>query len=137
MNLKIITDPWAGILSAATFAMRSTVHTTLNATPGQLIFCHDVILNLKHKADWQAIKQHKQTIISKNDFKENSKRVPHTCGAGDKFLIERDANECKLNNKGPCKVTAVNDDGTPFCKKGIEIDNVNIRHCVPCHTKRK
>ena len=51
------TDPWAGILSATAFAMRSTIHTTLNATPGQLVFGHDMIMNLKHEADWQAIRQ--------------------------------------------------------------------------------
>ena len=31
-------DPWAGILTAAAFAICSTVHTTLKATPGQLLF---------------------------------------------------------------------------------------------------
>ena len=50
-------DPWAGILSAAAFAMRSTFHTTLNATPGQLVFGWDMILNIAHQADWQAIRQ--------------------------------------------------------------------------------
>ena len=31
-------DPWSGILSAAMFALRSTYHTTLEATPMQLVF---------------------------------------------------------------------------------------------------
>ena len=29
-------NPWAGLLSAVAFAIRSTYHTTLKATPGQL-----------------------------------------------------------------------------------------------------
>ena len=36
-------DPWAGILSAAMFALRATYHTTLQATPAQLVCwqrCH-------------------------------------------------------------------------------------------------
>ena len=31
-------DPWAGILAATAFAIRNTYHTTLKATPGQLVF---------------------------------------------------------------------------------------------------
>ena len=31
-------DPWGGILVAVAFALRSTYHMTLQATPGQLIF---------------------------------------------------------------------------------------------------
>eukprot|EP00957_Ditylum_brightwellii_P037772 2856597-Ditylum_brightwellii.AAC.1 len=31
-------DPWACILSAARFATRATVHTTIQATPMQLVF---------------------------------------------------------------------------------------------------
>ena len=45
------TDPWAGILSTAAFAMRSTFHTTLSATPGQLVFGRDMVLNMTHQAD--------------------------------------------------------------------------------------
>ena len=38
-------DPWSGILEATDFEIRSTHHTTLQATPGQLIFGRDMILN--------------------------------------------------------------------------------------------
>mmetsp|Transcript_17305 Transcript_17305/g.47261 ORF Transcript_17305/g.47261 Transcript_17305/m.47261 type:complete len:109 (-) Transcript_17305:3-329(-) len=31
-------DPWAGILAAVMFATRATYHTTLQATPSQLVF---------------------------------------------------------------------------------------------------
>jgi len=31
-------DPWSGILSATMFAVRATYHTTLQATPSQLVF---------------------------------------------------------------------------------------------------
>ena len=49
-------NPWAGILSAAAFAICSTYHTILKATPGQLVFGRDMILNIKYIADWEAIK---------------------------------------------------------------------------------
>jgi len=125
------TDPWAGILSAAAFAMRSTFHTTLNATPGQLVFGRDMILNITYQADWQAIRQRKQSVIKKNNEKENSKRIPHVCGVGDKFLLEKDANKHKLDDEGPCDAIAANDNGALKHKKGTVIDDANVGCCIP------
>ena len=39
-------DPWTGILCAVAFAVRSTYHTTLQATPGQLVYGRDLIFNI-------------------------------------------------------------------------------------------
>ena len=33
--------------------LQSTVHTTLGATPMQLVFGQDAVLNLSHEANWQ------------------------------------------------------------------------------------
>ena len=35
-------DPWGHFLNAAAWAICSTVHTTLDATPGQLVFGRDM-----------------------------------------------------------------------------------------------
>ena len=48
-------DPWSGILAAASFAVRATYHTTTQATPMQLVFGRDAILNVKHVHDWEEI----------------------------------------------------------------------------------
>jgi len=50
-------DPWKGILSATAFAVRSTFHTSLQSTPGQLVFGRDMIFNIQHIANWELIKQ--------------------------------------------------------------------------------
>ena len=68
-------EPWSRILSAVIFAMQSTVHTTTQATPMQLVFGRDAIMNLTFDANWQLIKMQKQEAINKNNAKENSKRV--------------------------------------------------------------
>ena len=46
-------NPWEGILAPVIFALQSTVHTTLGATPMQLVFGQDAIQNISHKANWQ------------------------------------------------------------------------------------
>eukprot|EP00957_Ditylum_brightwellii_P063228 4799300-Ditylum_brightwellii.AAC.1 len=53
-------DPWTGILSAVRFATRVTVHTTMLATPMQLVFGRDAILNVKHKANWKCMNERKE-----------------------------------------------------------------------------
>jgi hypothetical protein len=60
-------DPWSRILSAVAWAVHSIYHTTLQSTQGQLVFGRDMIWNTTHIADWQYIKQRKQTLINKNN----------------------------------------------------------------------
>ena len=50
-------DPWKGILSPTAFAVRSTFHTTLQSSPGQLVFGRDMIFNIQHTANWEYIKK--------------------------------------------------------------------------------
>ena len=38
-------DPWAVIIEADAFVVRSTYHTMLQGMPAQIVFGHDIILN--------------------------------------------------------------------------------------------
>ena len=58
-------DPWSGILAAIMFGVRATYHTTLEATPSQLVFGRDAILPIQHQTDWSYIKNKKQKLIDK------------------------------------------------------------------------
>jgi hypothetical protein len=52
--------------AAAAWAIRSTIHlttSTLQGTPGQLVFGRDMLLNIPFKADWAAIRKQKQDLI--------------------------------------------------------------------------
>jgi hypothetical protein len=93
-------DPWKGILSATAFAVRSTFHTALQNTPGQLVFGHDMILNVKHEANWEYICAQKQNFIIKNNEAENAKRIPHTYNIGDKVLLKRGTAVCGIPRLG-------------------------------------
>eukprot|EP00957_Ditylum_brightwellii_P010633 805131-Ditylum_brightwellii.AAC.1 len=46
-------DLWTTILSAVRFAIKATVHTTMQATHMQLVFGRDAILNIKHEVNWK------------------------------------------------------------------------------------
>jgi hypothetical protein len=84
--------PYTGLLTAVAFATRATVHTTLNATPCQLVFGRDAFLRMEFQADWNAIRARKQARINENNMRENRKRIPHTYNVGDRILIKNDPN---------------------------------------------
>eukprot|EP00957_Ditylum_brightwellii_P078231 5948381-Ditylum_brightwellii.AAC.1 len=77
-------DPWAGILYAVRFSTRAIVHTTMKATPMQLVLGRDTILNVNHETDWSYIKQRREDLIIKNNEQENRKKKTHNYQIGDK-----------------------------------------------------
>ena len=52
-------DLWTGILAAAAFAIRSTTNGQKCFSLVQLIFGRDMILSIKHRVDWELIRQKK------------------------------------------------------------------------------
>jgi hypothetical protein len=134
----LVDGDWSGILSALGFAMRATVHTTSRATPSQLVFGRDAVLNVSFEADWQYIKARKQRLIKQNNVRENSKRLPHTYNVGDKVVVEQDPNRKHGANryKGPYEITHVFDNGTvrltqDTANGGVVSQTWNIREIVP------
>jgi hypothetical protein len=113
-------QPWNGILAAIMYAIRATYHTTLKATPTQLVFGRDSILNLKFEANWQNIKANKQRIIQRNNDRENAKRIPHEYNVGDKVLWKNELSR-KFGMspyKGPYQILWVHENGTIRLKWG-------------------
>ena len=45
--------------------------------PGQMVFGHDIILNMTFIADWGDIKLGKQKIMDKSNYIENKNSKPH------------------------------------------------------------
>jgi hypothetical protein len=71
-------------------AIRSTYHTTLQATPCQLVFGRDMIHNIAFRANWDRIQKRKQDIINKSNQKENknNSQIPYEYKVGDQVLVE-------------------------------------------------
>ena len=126
-------DPWSGVLAATMFATRATYHTTTQATPSQLVFGRDAILNIKFDANWKLIRERKQRAINQNNQMENKKRIPHNFRVGDKVLyrVEWVSKYNENPYEGPYKIVQVNTNGTVRLKKGAVTDTVNIRLLKP------
>ena len=121
------------LLSAVLFAIRSTVHTTLDATPAELIFGRDMILPIQIKADWDIIKNKRQKVITKSNIRENRTRIPHTYSVGDKIMLEKPGIIPKMlkPRTGPHTVTKVYSNGTIDIQRGPIRERVNIRRVTP------
>ena len=127
-------DPWSGILSAIAFGIRSTVHTTTKATPMQLVFGRDAILNIRHVANWRYIVEQKQKLINQNNKRENSKRKNHRYKVNDYVLVKlgQAAKYGTDSYKGPFQVTKINsDNGTARLTMNNVTDTYNLRNIVP------
>ena len=131
-------DPFGGILAATMFAIRATHHTTLQASPSQLVFGRDAIHNIAFEANWKFIRDRKQAIIHQNNKKENAKRVKHTYRVNDEVLMRNPKTEAAGARKyglepwiGPYKVLRNNNNGTLRLQMGAVSDNINIRKLKP------
>ena len=122
-------------LTACAYALRCTYHTTLKATPGQLVFGRDMILPVKFNADWALIAQQKQESIIKSNTKENKKRIQHEYKVGDKVLLTKPGILRKMLTpySGPYEVQQIFTNGTLTIMKGAVIQRVNVRRVIPYH----
>ena len=58
-NLQLNPDePWTEVLASVAWEIRSTYHTTLEATPAQLVYGRDMIYPIQYIAEWDLIRKH-------------------------------------------------------------------------------
>lgn len=128
-----LNDPWTGILTKCAWAIRSSIHTLMEASPGQLVFGRDMLFDISFIANWQQIKDKRRDSALDNAMRENKKRVYHEYKNGDKVLVSRDKLQRKMNAKrdGPYEVVQVYDNGVIKIRKGIVTEKISIRRLSP------
>ena len=127
-------NPFEPFVTATAYAIRSTYHTTLQATPGQLVFGRDMILPIQYKANWASITLRKQQLIDKSNARENRNRLQHEYAMHDKVLLKRPGILPKMSvpYAGPYTITAVHNNGTVTIQKNAKVQQlVNIRRILP------
>jgi transposase InsO family protein len=126
-------NPWGPFLSAAAYAIRSTVHTTLEASPAQLVFGRDMLLPITFRANWARIRERRQEEMTRNNRRENQRRIRHEYKVGDKVLLDTPGILPKLRTprSGPYVVQQVHTNGTVRIQRGAISERVNIRRLTP------
>ena len=115
------------------FLNNPPVHTTTRATPAQLVFGRDAMLNVQHKADWKCIESQKRKRIADNNARENAKLVKYDYAIGDRVLVKAEQASKYGSNSylGPYTIVRVNDNGTVRVDEGTVTDTYNIRNITP------
>ena len=126
-------NPWNDILSSVAWAIRASYHSTLQATPAQLVFQRDMVFNIATIVDWRAITINKQRQVDKDNLRENRKRVDYDYQVGDQIYVLRDGIHRKLEgpHQGPYPITHIYTNGTVRIQKGNVNERLNIRRITP------
>jgi hypothetical protein len=59
-------------LANAAWAIRSTYHTVLKASPGAAIFGRDMLFNILFVADWHKIGEYRQSLTDRSNQCKNA-----------------------------------------------------------------
>ncbi len=120
----------------AAWAICSTYHTVLKASPGAAIskFGQDMLFDIPFIADWKQIGDYRQNQTDRSNKRKNSKRVDYDYKVGDKILIQKDGILCKAEStwkKEPWTITTVNTNGTIKIQCETKLERINIRRVTP------
>ena len=116
-------------LSDAAWAVRSTYHTVLKASPGAAIFGRDMLFDIPFIADWQKIGEYRQRLTDLSSARENKGRIDYDYKVSQKVLLQK---EGSLHNaesrwhKKPWLITTVNTNGTITVQRGNKLEWMNI-----------
>jgi hypothetical protein len=117
-------------LSDAAWAVCSTYHTVLKASPGAAIFGRDMLFDIPFIADWQKIGEHRQQLTDLNNAHENKGRIDYDYKVGQKVLIWKQGILRKYESiwhRKPWLITSVHTNGTITVQRGNELERMNIR----------
>ncbi len=74
-------------LDNAAWAINSTYHRVLTASPGAAIFGRDMLFNIPFVADWRKIGERRQSLTNCGNQRKNAKLIDYDYKVGDKVLV--------------------------------------------------
>jgi hypothetical protein len=99
-------EPWSQILANCAWAIRSTAHSILDATPAQIVFVKDKLFDLSFTTNYNELATKKQKASDLNVDRENTKRIKNDYKVNDLIVLDCGTWKRKLVPKrdGPYQV---------------------------------
>ena len=121
------------LLTNIAWAVRSTYHTVLKATPGAAIFGRDMLFDIPYLADWNQIGKRRQTLVDQSCAKTNKRRIDFDYAIGQKVLLTKDGIPRKMEDKNnsPFVITQLHCNVTVRIQCGTISEQFNIRRLIP------
>ena len=123
-------------LTDAAWAIHSTYHTVLKASPGAAIFGRDMLFDILFIADWKKIGEQRQLLTDHNTSRENEGRIDFDYKVGQKVLIRKEGILRKTESrhlKDLWVIMSVHMNGTIRVQCGNKSERINIRRLKPFH----
>jgi hypothetical protein len=121
-------------LADATWAVCSSHHTVLKASPGAAIIGQDILFDIPFIADWKKIGEHRQWLTDRNTAREKEGRIDYDYKVGQKILRGNEGILCKAHSiwqKDPWTITTVHTNGTITIQCRNNQETLNIRRVKP------
>ena len=120
-------------LATAVHANRCAFTKALGATPGEVVFGRDMLVDLPIMVDLVRIQERRQLLIDKNLRRQNNKRREWNYAVGQQVMIKA-VKPSKLDARthGPYTIVQVYTNGTVDVKCNPHVvERVNIRCLIP------
>jgi hypothetical protein len=134
MAEKVTPDDINVFLDNVAWAIRSTYHTVLKASPGATIFGQDMLFNILFIANWNKIGDYRQCLNDLNMARENSKRVDYDYKVGNKDLLTEESILRKAESpysKKPWTITTIHTNETIRIRCETKSERFNIWRVTP------
>ncbi len=121
-------------LSDAAWAVCSTYHTKLKASPGAAIFGRDMLFDIPFIADRQKIGEHRQQLTDLNNTRENKGRIDYDYKGSQKVLVWKKGILRKSESIWHRKlwlITSVHTNQTIAVQHGNKLEQMNIQRVKP------
>jgi hypothetical protein len=134
MAKTITPDDVNVFLYIAAWAICSTYHTVLKASPGAAIFGRYMLFDILLITGWNKIGDYRQRQTDLNTARKNSKQVNYDYKVGNKVLLTQEGILLKAESpysKKPWNITTVYTNGNIRIQCGIQSERLNIRRVTP------
>jgi hypothetical protein len=121
-------------LDNAAWAICSTYHTVLKASPCAAIFGHDMLIGIPFVADWHKIGEQRESPTNCGNQRKNAKYTDYDYKVRDKVLLINEGILRKAEsayNKEPWTITTVHTNGTIRIQCGTRTEQLIIRRVQP------
>jgi hypothetical protein len=102
-------------LDNTAWAVCSSYHTVLKASPGAAIFGQDTLFDIPFVADWHKIGEHRQSLTDHSNQRKNNQCIDYDNKVADKVIVEKEGILCKAESmygKELWTITPVHTNGT-------------------------
>ena len=121
--------PWSEILTSIAYAVQWSHHRMIQATPEQLVFGSDMLLDINFQPNYKEMCLRKKKLINYNNKRENAKRVQYNYKVGHYVYILRERKYRKLEGKKlvPFRITQVHNNGYVRIQQENFNEQINIQ----------